>query len=807
MSRRIHNKTALLTAVFLMLCLNLSAQKEGISKIYPATYKDWANGFLSGNGKMGIIVFGNPLDETVVYNDRYFNLAKTKDRSFARVSKEDLQKIKELCAKGKFGEADTLATVSAHYSGGGDGNKHPGYEMKIHIDSSGSVSDYERICNFRTGEIIVKWHDNRGDWQRKSFVSRKDSVVVQSITAPTNAKLNCTLLLNTNADMGFPKGMDFMNASDAVCLNFRAKYPEGTGDAGYEGVTRVVVHGGKKYLDGNVLHIEGAQSVILLTRTQKYYNDCEHQWNKKLLQKQLQNIPADYNTLLKGQIATHEKIFDRVQFSLNANPADELKTNEALLAEQRNSPDAVKALWERIFYAGRYYFLCSSDSINPPDLLGIWAGDCSAGWGGYYHLDANLNLQVAGGNIGNMPECMQGYFSLNEAWRKDFEINATKLLGCRGMVAAGNTPGRTTGLMANINYYYPYQYATGEEGWLLYPFWEHYMITGDKQFLREQLYPLLKDMGYFYEDFLKLKDSTGHYIFAGSVSPENQPSNLHVSLLNNSVFDISGAKFCLSTLIKTCDILGLQQSEKSEIKKWEKILQLLPPYLINKDGALKEWAWPGLKDHYNHRHSSHLLPVFPYREITPEETPELYKAALVTSKKKDAYNYENAGHGILHSALIAANLKNSEAVYHKLLRLTKEDFYFNSLATAHYPDYRTFCTDVCNTVPAIFMEMLVGSDSGTLELLPALPEYLSSGSISGIKGRNRITVQQLNWDMQTHEVNCVLVSDVNQTITLIFRKGIKNIVSNANVSPAPLKNITRKIRLEKGKQVRIKISF
>ncbi|ANI89979.1 hypothetical protein A9P82_12195 [Arachidicoccus ginsenosidimutans] len=752
MSRHTHSKTVFLALLFLMLSIDLSAQKEGISKIYPTTYKDWANGFLSGNGKMGIIVFGNPLNETVVYNDRYFNLAKTKDRSFAQVSKEDLQKIKELCAEGKFGEADTLATVSAHYSGGGDGNIHPGYEMKIHIDSSGKISNYERVCNFRTGEIIVKWHDNRGDWQRKSFVSRKDNVVVQSITAPTNAKLNCTLLLNTNADMGFPKGMDFMNVSDADYLNFRAKYPEGTGDVGYEGATRVIVHGGKKYMEGNVLHIVNAQSVLLLTRTKKYYTDCEAQWNKKLLQKELQNIPANYNTLLQGQIETHEKIFDRVQFSLNANPADELKTNEALLAEQRNSPDAVKALWERIFYAGRYYFLSSSDSINPPDLLGIWAGDCSAGWGGYYHLDANLNLQVAGGNIGNMPECMEGYFSLNEAWRKDFEINATKLLGCRGMVAAGNTPGRTSGLMANINYYYPYQYATGEEGWLLYPFWEHYMITGDKKFLREQLYPLLKDMGYFYEDFLKLKDSTGHYIFAGSVSPENQPSNLHVSLLNNSLFDISGAKFCLSTLLKTCNILGLQQSEMSEIKKWTKILQLLPPYLIN--------------------------------------------------------NYENAGHGILHSALIAANLKNSEAVYHKLLRLTKEDFYFNSLATAHYPNHRTFCTDVCNTVPAIFMEMLVGSDSGTLELLPALPEYLSSGSIAGIKGRNRVTVQQLNWNMQTHEVNCVLVSDVNQTISLIFRKGIKNIVSNAHVSPSPLKNnMARKIRLKKAKQVHIKISF
>lgn len=453
------------------------------------------------------------------------------------------------------------------------------------------------------------------------------------------------------------------------------------------------------------------------------------------------------------------------------------------------------------------YFLSSSDSANPPDLLGIWAGDCNAGWGGYYHLDANLNLQVAGGNIGNMPECMQGYFTLNEAWQKDFETNASRLLGCRGMVAAGNTPGRTTGLMANISEYYPYQYATGEEGWLLYPFWEHYQITGDTVFLKRQLYPLLKDMGYFYEDFLKLKDSAGRYIFAGSVSPENQPPNLRVSLVNNSVFDVSGAKFCLSVLIQSCNVLGLEQGRKGGVERWTEILGQLPPYLVNADGAIQEWAWPALKDNYDHRHSSQLLPVWPYREITPEKTPDWYKAALVTLHKKDAYHYENAGHGIVHSALIAANLKDADAVYKKLLRLSREGFYFVSLASSHYRDHGVFCTDVCNTVPAIFMEMLVASGPQGVELLPALPAYLDSGSIEGIKCRDRTTVKQLSWDMQKREVNCVLVSDIDQTITLIFRKGIGHIATDASVSASPLKDMARRIRLTKGQQARIKITF
>lgn len=789
----------ILSGIILLSFLTSKAQQRiGISNTYPVAFTDWANSFLAGNGKMGIMVFGNPLNETVIYNDRKFNMAKTSDRSFDQVSPEDIKKIKDYCAARDFAAANQLAVSSAHYKNGGEGNRHPGYEMLINIPASGEIANYSRTCNFKTGEITVRWTDDRGNWVRKSFVSRKDNVTVQYLKAPTKGKINCTIQLTTDSKMAFPAGMAFTNNSNISYLNIRAKYPPKTGDIGYEGVTRVVVSGGTKSINDNMLTITNADSVMMLTRTDKYYTDCEAQWNKQDLQKKLALIPASYNTLLKGQIATHQAIYDRVKIDLGAKATDRKLSNEELLAMQKTSSTAVKALWERVFDAGRYYYLSSSSELTPPDLLGIWSGDCNAGWGGFYHLDANANLQVAGGNIGNMPEAMEGYFHLNEVWKTDFETNAMKLLGCRGLLAAGNTPGLSSGLMAGINNYYPYQYATGEEGWLLYPFWEHYLITGDKVFLKNRLYPLLKDMGHFYEDFLTHTDANGKYIFAGSVSPENQPSNLKISLLNNSGFDISGAKFSLSALVETCKILGLDQGKGQGMEKWSEILSKLPPYLINSDGAIQEWSWPGLADHYNHRHSSHMLPVWPYREITPEGNSALYRAALITLEKKDAYNYENAGHGLLHSALIAANLKNGQAVDHKLLRLTREDFYYNSLATSHYPKHGTFCTDVCNTTPAIMMEMLIGSNPGMLELLPALPKELEKGAIRGIKGRNQVTIENLTWNMETGIINCTLKSAINQPITLIERQGINDVKTHVKVSSSSLGKIARTIQLKAG---------
>lgn len=791
----------------LMVRGDYNPQRAGFSDSYPTNFSEWANGYFAGNGKLGIIVFCDPLNERTIYNDRGFNMAKTSDRTFAQVSAADLAMIRSNCAAGNFAEANRLAVSSAQYHDGGEGGRHPGYEMLITIPPDGPISNYSRVCNFRTGEITVNWTDNRGDWTRKSFVSRKDNVIIQYLKAPSRGTITCSLQLTTDPGMHFPARMTFTSLAGVDYLNLRAQYFANSGGAAYEGVTRVVTVGGTRSVNGNVLNISNATSVMLLTRTERYYSNSVSQWNQQLLQSQLTALPADYTTLLNGQLATHAAIYDRVKLDLHASVSDRAAANETLLALQKKSAIPVNALWERMFDAGRYYYLSSSSSNTPPDLLGMWTGDCKVGWGGFYHLDANVNLQIDQGNIGDMPEAMAGYFKLNEGWQSDFEINAKKLLGCRGMVAAGNSPGTDSGLMAGINNYYPYQYATGEEGWLLYPFWEHYQITGDTNFLRHELYPLLKDMGYFYEDFLTETDANGNYILAGSVSPENQPSNVHISLLNNSTFDISGAKFCLTALIETCNALGLDQGPGQGVEKWRNLLKKLPPYLINADGALQEWSWPGLNDHYNHRHSSQLLPVWPFREITPENNLTLFNAAVTTLEKKDAFNYENAGHGLLHGALIAANLKNVPSATAKLMRLTKEDFYFDSLISAHYDKHGVFCTDTCNAVPGIMMEMLVCSSPGALELLPALPPTLTQGAISGVKGRNRVTVQSLSWNIADKSVYCTLESDIDQSITLIERSGINTITTGAPVSPSPLGQIARVVQLQAGVSVSISIGL
>jgi hypothetical protein len=219
-----------------------------------------------------------------------------------------------------------------------------------------------------------------------------------------------------------------------------------------------------------------------------------------------------------------------------------------------------------------------------------------------------------------------------------------------------------------------------------------------------------------------------------------------------------------------------------EIPKWRSILDLLPPYLINSDGALSEWAWPSLveRQDYEHRHSSGLMPLWPYREITAETNRVLWSAAKEFHRRKDLGHYPgvdadtqlSAGHGLIHSAFIATILNEPEFVSKKLVEFVARGYYCSALTSTHYENFQVFCADVMLSVPSILIESLIGSDSGLLELLPACPTGLGTGSIRGVLGRSRFRVDELKWDLGSGHVSVSLTSLVSQKLKVIHRGGI-----------------------------------
>jgi hypothetical protein len=315
------------------------------------------------------------------------------------------------------------------------------------------------------------------------------------------------------------------------------------------------------------------------------------------------------------------------------------------------------------------------------------------------------------------------------------------------------------------------------------PFWDHYLTTGDLDFLRKRVVPAYKDLAFFYEDFLTVTDKDGNYIFVPSFSPENNPGNLDPSCMMsiNASMDIAVCRETLANLVAACETLGI---EADGIPKWKALLAKLPPYLVEPDGALKEWSWPTLGERYVQRHVSHLYGIWPGDDIDPDRTPVLAKAALIADRHRIPERL--AAHGRCHRALVGARLKDSYLVDSELRQLIEEGNVGPTLLCSHDP-YSAVMPDAQGGIPTIMMEMLAYSRPGVIEVLPALPPTLVKGAMNGMLLRTYARLDKLAWDMDAGTVDITVTSARKQDITLIARQGIEQISAPAGVLAAALR--------------------
>ncbi|MGP8246542.1 MAG: glycosyl hydrolase family 95 catalytic domain-containing protein [Bryobacteraceae bacterium] len=491
----------------------------------------------------------------------------------------------------------------------------------------------------------------------------------------------------------------------------------------------------------------------------------------------MDGIHPDYPSLLARHREIQSPIFKRVSVDFGGGAQHALAA-EDLLIDQRTRSGYSPALLEKMFDMGRYWLMltCGRYPVQP------MAGE----------VNININLQVSAGTIGNLPEAMASYYDWIEGLLPDCRKNAENIFGARGAVFP-ILPNKEMG----VSYLYashagqgiwPHPYWISAGGWCYSPFWDHYLVTGDLNFLRDRVVPGLKELALFYEDFLTLTDERGNYVFVPSFSPENWPADAEAlplspwpdspgppmvppaPLVINASMDIMVCREVLTRLIEASEILG---TDADNVVKWKAMLAKMPPYLVDTDGALKEWAWPTLEEHLDHRHVSHLYGAWPGDEIDPGLTPELAKAALLADRKRAPGN--SSAHGLCHRGLAGARLKDCYLVNFELKQLLEQGYVGPSLLTSHNP-YRPPFPDAQGALPTIIMEMLVYSRPGLIELLPALPASLEKGAIRGMLARTFVKLDQLTWDMEAKSEDLVLTSLRKQIVTLVVRHGIESIV-------------------------------
>lgn len=615
-----------------------------------------------------------------------------------------------------------------------------------------------------------------------------------------------------------------------------AHYPSYEGselkNGGYAGVTYILNIGGtkEKILFENTdekqnvgdeqnpaVKICGAEYVYLITKTDRTFDmgefdEFKNSKSYKLVDSLINDCIAaaenyggskfSYDDALKKSAEIQKEMFGAVYFSLGN---DENISNEDLIERQKSSKVLSSSFVEKAYNHGRYAMTCCAGKTMSR-LCGMWSGEWNTKWRGIYTMDANVNIQSSGMNTGNLKEFGIGYVNFVLRQIEDWKDNAKKSYGMENAIQVPVNCDGDRAMMVEYDSNYPFQYWNAGASWMIQPIFEMYQcygnITvntdfGDKELLGEILLPLLRMQTNFWKQlctpeyytdtegnacYLKGKKSLKDgekYLIIPSYSPENHPKGYESTITANAAMDISAARDGLRMNIEVERILKIEGYEDriSEIKN---LAKLLPDYKFDESGALCEWSMKGYEENNVHRHISHLYCAWPAYETQHSNTlTDACNQAIENRNTENKGHDDTASHGWVHKALVAARLKNSKSVYETLYTLLNSDIYYTSLMTDHNTNRRadTYCTDTGFGIVGIINEALLYSNTGEIELLPALPMQWKCGEIRGLMARTEAEVS-IKWSngkveakIKSFKSQKIIVSCGESEKTIDFKAG------------------------------------
>ncbi len=700
----------------------------------------WENAFVTGNGKQGTMITGAGGNERIIcVHEELFLRSWDRNKIAVANIANLLPEVRKLVDSSRFTAAARLANTEARKQlaqmgapGGWPISPHPAFDLNIKINNTKNVSAYRRQLDMETGEVLTSWNDDNGRVEESVFSSRIHNVNVLRIRNTAGKKLTVTLnLTETPGRTG--KSMDGDDISKAFrsvktgaeepeWLTYHAQYANDSG--GYEGLARVTAKGGKVSIVDNGIQINDASEILVVLRITplEYGNTTQ----ETFVRNELSAMPTDYESLLKPHAKQHGEMFRRVMLDLGSSSQWVSTPTEKMLAEAKEK--GVTPLFLEQMHAMGRYLLISTSGKYPPPLQGIWGGNWKPEWIGGFVFDSNVNLAISAISKGDLPECAESYFGYVERLLPAWRLNAMNYLGCRGfLVPHYSDPEK--GYLNHFFAEYPWMYWPSGAGWNLMPFYEHGMLTGDSNFLQNRVLPLYLEMANFYEDYLT-KEKDGYYHISPGISPENFIPGQGTILSKDATVDIAVAREVFDHLLQLGKMFKLA---KADMEKWKYYYDHLIPYRINKEGALAEWIPENAADNYSHRHNSHLYPIFPGTEfLQANSNPKFLQAARVALEKRFKYDTESA-HGLIHVALMAARLHDTQKVQVNLDRFSRRDYVYDGLVTSHNPNHAIYNLDAVLSLQRLLSDLLVFSQPGRIELLPACPKDFPKGKLAGVR--------------------------------------------------------------------------
>lgn len=782
---------------------------------YPASWwkNMWREALPSGNGVIGASVYGAVEEETIILGHAELWHWGRKDE-LPDVS-HTLAETRKLMDEHQFLKASWHLTNAVRESGYNTklAARFPVAEIKLQMPCKEAFRAYQRSLNMETGEVSVKWNEGSAKYERKLFVSRSDDVIVYEIASDQHLVSGTIGLAFHPTDGGKSDQYIELEQSIEVKAEQPYVYYAGKNDDGtdFGAVMRVIPTGGQLTQTENAVRFTDCEKVLVLVKV-FVTSGRNESWAK--LKQELSMMNESYDRMLASHQTIHQRLFHSASMALGDEKEADWRSNEELMLEAYGG-EAPTSLIEKMWAYGRYLFISGTDAQSLPfGMYGLWGGDYRLIWS---HNMANENVQMMYWHapVGGLHELMPALFNYYEQMMDDFRSNAKKLYGCRGIyIPAGTTPG-----IGVPNQIVPViMNWTSAAGWLSRHYYEYYLFTGDEQFLKEKLLPFMRETALFYEDFLVVGED-GCYRYYPSVSPENTPQNFMpkdgkemahpMPTAMNATMDFAILKELLTHLIEAAETVG---EDKEEIEKWKTMLSRIPPYQVNEDSAVKEWMHPLFEDRYDHRHLSHIYPVFPGQEFTREEEPELFQA-FETAVKLRVIGAQS-GWSLAHMASIYARLGNGNRAL-ECLNLLARSCLLNNFFTLHN-DWRNMgiCLKMQSApvqmdanmgwVNAV-QEMLLYVSPKLIKFLPALPDKWDQGSVRDFRfPTGRVSFQ---WNRSQSLFEAELVAERDTAVTIKLPEFIDQWEwqgEHVSIEPSELGDRCYVIRMNKGQTLTIR---